>query len=165
VALKRLIQRTVRCIDHGKISGIEFLGSVVIMLNDLLLLLDRPDEPNHNQADWALDVCALGYEVVTLQQAGADLPVRLAQYERKLILEIVGFLREPSDARFLAVKRISEQAYYSCLRALGTADPDSPLADHIASSLASLAVIRDRFDQPQLSALLSNGSLSLPTLR
>ena len=165
VALKRLTQRAVRCIDHGKISGIEFLGSVVIMLNDLLLLLDRPDEPNHNQADWALDLCALGYEVVTLQQAGADLPVRLAQYERKLILEIVGFLREPSDARFLAVRRVSEKAYYSCLRALETADEDSPLADHIASSLASLAFIRDRFDQPQLSALLSNGSLSLPTLR
>ena len=105
------------------------------------------------------------YEVVTLQQAGADLPVRLAQCERKLILEIVGFLREPSDARFLAVKGVSEKAYYSCLRALGTADPDSPLADHIASSLASLAVIRDRFDRAQLSALLSNGSLSLPTLR
>jgi hypothetical protein len=68
-------------------------------------------------------------------------------------------------AGFLAVKGVSEKAYYSCLRALGTADADSPLADHLASSLASLAVIRYRFDQPQLSALLSNGSLSLPTLR
>ena len=98
--LKRLTQRTVRCIDQGKISGIGYLGSVVIMLNDLLSSLHRPEEPNQNQADWALHLCALGYEVVTLQQPGADLPVRLAQSERKLILEIVGFLREPSDARF-----------------------------------------------------------------
>jgi uncharacterized membrane protein YccC len=164
-ALKRLTQRTVRCIDQGKMTGIEYLGSAVIVLNDLLSLLDWPEEPNHNRADWAVDLCALGYEVVTLQQAGGDLPVRLAQYGRKLALEIVGFLREPSDVRFLAVQRISEQAYYSCLRALGTADPDSPSADHIASSLASLAVIRHRFDQPQLSALLSNGAVSLPTSR
>jgi hypothetical protein len=146
-------------------TGIEYLGSAVIVLNDLLSLLDWPEEPNHNQADWAVDLCALGYEVVTLQQAGGDLPVRLAQYGRKLVLEIVGFLREPSDVRFLAVQRISEQAYYSCLRALGTADPDSPLADHIASSLASLAVIRHRFDQPQLSALFIDGAVSLPISR
>jgi hypothetical protein len=113
-ALKRLTQRTVRCIDQGKMTGIEYLGSAVIVLNDLLSLLDRPEEPNHNQADWAVDLCALGYEVVTLQQAGGDLPVRLVQYGRKLVLEIVGFLREPSDVRFLAVKGLSEKAYYSC---------------------------------------------------
>ena len=164
-ALKRLTQRTVRCIDQGKMTGIEYLGSAVIVLNDLLSLLDRPEEPNHNQADWAVDLCALGYEVVNLQQAGGDLPVRLAQYGRKLVLEIVGFLREPSDVRFLAVKGVSEKAYYSCLRALDTADPDSPSAHHIASSLASIAVIRHRFDQPQLSTLLSDGSVPLSTLR
>ena len=89
--------------------------------------------------------------------------MRQAHCERKLVSEIAGFVREPSNARLLAVKDVSEKVYDSCLQALGNADPDSPIADRIARSLASLAVIRHRFNQQQSSAPLSVGSVPLPT--
>jgi uncharacterized membrane protein YccC len=160
-ATNRLTQRAVRSIDQGRMTGVAYLGSIVRILNDLLLLFDQSEEPEQKRAGWAVDLCALGYEIVTLQQVCSDLPMRLAHYERKLVSEIAGFLREPADVRLLAVKGVSEKAYYSCLRALGNADPDSPLADHIASSLASLAVIRHRLNQQQPSAPLSVGSVPL----
>jgi uncharacterized membrane protein YccC len=161
--IKRLRQRTVRNIEHGKMTGVAYLGSIVRILNDLLLLSDQSEEPEQKRAGWAVDLCALGYEIVTLQQAGGHLPVTLAHCQRVLVSEIAGFLREPSDARLLAVKDVSEKAYESCLRTLGDADPASPLADRIASSLASLAVIRRRFNQPQPSVSLSARSAPLLT--
>jgi uncharacterized membrane protein YccC len=162
-APKRLTQRTVRTIEQGKMTAVTYLGSIVTILNDLLLLCDQSEEPEQKRVGWAVDLCALGYEIVTLQQVCDHLPMRLAQYERRLVSEITGFVREPSDAGLLAVKGVSEKAYDSCLQALGNADPDSPLADHIASSLASLAVIRHRFNRQQPGAPLSVGTAPLST--
>ncbi|HYY27712.1 MAG TPA: FUSC family protein [Chthoniobacterales bacterium] len=82
---KRLARRTVRSIGQGNMTGIAYLGSVVIMLNDLLLLVDRPEESERNRADWALDLCGLGYEIINLQQAGGHLPIKLAYYKRRLM--------------------------------------------------------------------------------
>jgi uncharacterized membrane protein YccC len=162
-ALKRLNQRMVRCIDRGKMTGTEYLGSGVIMLNDLLLFLDRPEEPNHNEADRALDLFALGYEVVTLQGAGGHLPNSLVYYERKLALEIAGLLREPSNARLLTAKSVSERACGYCSRILAEIDPDSSLATDITSRLASFTVIRQRLNQQQPSVALCAESASLST--
>jgi uncharacterized membrane protein YccC len=162
-ALKRLNQQTARCIDRGKMTCLEYLGSVVTMLNDLLSLLDRPEEPNHNQADRALDLFALGYEIVTLQEAGGQLPNRLAYYERKLALEIAGFLGEPCNARLSTAKSVSERACGYCLRVLADVDPDSSLATDISFRLASFTVIRHRLNQQQPNVTLGVESASLST--
>jgi uncharacterized membrane protein YccC len=160
---KRLVQQTVRGIGQREMTGIAYLGSVVIMLNDLLALLDRPEESQHNRADWALDLCALGYEVINLQQAVGHVPIKLAYYKRRLALEIAGFLPEPSNAGLLTAKCVSEKACAYCSRILPGVDPDSSLANHITSSLASFAAIRDRLKQQQPSDSLFVQSVSLPT--
>jgi uncharacterized membrane protein YccC len=160
---KRLAQRTVRSIGQGKMTGIAYLGSVVIMLNDLLSLVDRPEESEHNRADWALDLCALGYEMINLQQAGGHIPIKLSYYKRRLALEIAGFLLEPSDAGLLTTKCVSEKAYAYCSMLLAEVDPNSSLANDITSSLGSFAAIRDRLKQQQPSDSLCVRSVSLPT--
>lgn len=163
VTLQRLAQRTVRSIGQGKMTGIAYLGSVVIMLNDLFSLVDRPEESRHNRADWALDLCALGYEITNLQQVVGLLPIKLAYYKRRLALDIAGFLPEPSNAGLLTAKCTSEKACAYCSRLLAEVDPNSYLANHITSSLASFAAIRDRLKQQQPSDSLSVQSVSLPT--
>jgi hypothetical protein len=127
------------------------------------LFLDRPEEPNHNEADRALDLFALGYEVVTLQGAGGHLPNSLAYYERNLALEIAGLLREPSNARLLTAKSVSERACGYCSSILAEIDPDSSLATDITSRLASFTVIRQRLNQQQPSVALCAESASLST--
>ena len=160
---KRLAQRTARSIGGAKMTGIAYLGSVVIMLNDLLSLVDRPEESEHNRADWALDLCALGYEIINLQQAGGHVPSKLAYYKRRLALEIAGFLPEPSDAGLLTAKCVSEKACAYCSRVLTEVDPNSSLANDFTSSLASFAAIRDQLKQQQPSDSLGVQSVSLPT--
>jgi uncharacterized membrane protein YccC len=148
---KRLAQRTVRSIGQGNMTGIAYLGSVVIMLNDLLSLIDRPEESEHHRADWALGLCALGYEIINLQQADGHVPIKLAYYKRRLALEIAGFLSEPSDAGLLTAKYVSEKACAYCSRVLAEVDPNSSLANDFTSGLASFAAIRDQLKQQQPS--------------
>jgi hypothetical protein len=119
------------------------------MLNDLLSLIDRPEESEHHRADWALDLCAVGYEIINLQQAGGHIPSKLAYHKRRLALEIAGFLPEPSNAGLLTAKCVSEKACAYCSRVLAEVDPNSSLANDITSSLANFAAIRDGLKQQQ----------------
>jgi uncharacterized membrane protein YccC len=160
---KRLVQQTVRCIGRREMTGITYLGSVVIMLNDHLSLVDRQEESQNNLADWALDLCALGYEIINLQPVVGHVPIKLAYYKRRLALEIAELLPEPSNAGLLTAKRVSEKACAYCSRTLAGVHPNSSLANHITSSLASFAAIRDRLNQRKPSDSLSVQSVSLLT--
>src|SRR5260370_3161189 len=102
---------------------------------------------------WGIDLCALGYEIVTLQNVCGYVSNRLVYYQRELVREIAGLLQEPSGVRVLAAQGVSEKAYNSCLRALASLEPDRPSADRIASSLASLATIRQGVNPPQHNGL------------
>jgi uncharacterized membrane protein YccC len=159
--LQRLAQRTLRSIGQREMTGIAYLGSVVIMLNDLLSLVDQ--ESQHNRAEWALDLCALGYEIINLEQAVGHVPIRLAYYKRRLALEIAGFLPEPSNAGLSTAKCAAEKACAYCSRLLAEVDPNSSLANQVMSSLASFAAIRDRLKQQQPSDSLPVESVSLST--
>jgi uncharacterized membrane protein YccC len=160
---KRLVQQTIRSIGQREMTGIAYLGTVVIMLNDLLSLVDQ--ESQHDRADWALDLCALGYEIINLQQAVGHVPIKLAYYKRRLALEIAGLLPEPSNAGLLTAKCVSEKACAYCSRILAGVDPNSSLANHVTSSLASFAAIRDRLKQQQPSGSLSVQSGAASNLR
>src|SRR5258708_25044736 len=98
---------------------------------------------------WGIDLCALGYEIVTLQNVCGYVSTRLVYYQRELVREIAGLLQEPSGVRVLAAPGVSEEAYNSCLRALASLEPDRPPADSLAIYLSSFATTRPRLNPPQ----------------
>src|SRR5258708_25980775 len=97
---------------------------------------------------WGIDLCALGYEIVTLQNVCGYVSTRLVYYQRELVREIAGLLQEPSGVRVLAAQGVSEKAYNSCLRALASLQPDRPSADPIASRFAPFPTIHQGPNQP-----------------
>ena len=105
---------------------------------------DRTAEAERKHADWAIDICALGYELVNLRQACDDVPSEVALYQATLIAAIADSLRQPSETRMEAVQSLCEQGYKTCLQALANADPDSSSASHVARSLATFSVVQHR---------------------
>src|SRR5260370_10516654 len=149
----RLRQSIARSIGQANVTSLEYLGSVARTLTDVLSPSAQGEELDRNRAEWGIDLCALGYEIVTLQNVCGYVSTRLAYYQRELVREIAGLLQEPSGVRLLAAQGVSEKAYHSCLRALASLEPDRPSADRIASSLASFATIRQGVNPPQHNGL------------
>jgi hypothetical protein len=116
-------------------------------LNDLLTLIGQLEKPEPNKADWAVDLYALGHEIVDLQPTRRHLTRAVTECGQRLIRDVSSLLQHPSPWHLLAAKGASKKAYDSCLHALASVDPNSPTADQIASSLASFAVIRHRLNQ------------------
>ncbi len=159
----RLRQSIARSIGQAKVTSLEYLGSVARTLTDVLSPSAQGEELDRNRAEWGIDLCALGYEIVTLQNVCGYVSARLVYYQRELVQEIAGLLQEPSGVRLLAAQGVSEKAYNSCLRALASLEPDRPSADRIASSLASFATIRQWLNQQQHSVLRGVGPAPLST--
>jgi hypothetical protein len=146
-ATKRLTHWIAASIGKGKLTGIEYAGATAKPLNDLLALVDQSDEPY--RADWGIDLYALGHEIVNLQNARGDVTSRVEDCTQETIQDISNLLQHPSPSHLLVTKGASENGYDACLHALASVDPNSPAADHVASSLASFAVIRHRLKQQQ----------------
>jgi hypothetical protein len=68
-----------------------------------------------------------------------------------------------SISHLLAAKGASKKGYDSCLHALASVDPNSPAAGHIASSLASFAVIQHRLNQQPSIVEYTAESVRQPT--
>lgn len=128
-------------------TGIEYVGATVRPLHDLLTLIDQLEKPEPNKADWAVDLYALGHEIVDLQQTRRHLTRTVTDCGQRLIRDMSSLLQDPSPSHLLAAKGSSKKGYDSCLHALASVDPNSPAAGHIASSLASFAVIQHRLNQ------------------
>jgi uncharacterized membrane protein YccC len=146
-ATKRLTEWIAVSIGKRKLTGIEYVGATARPLNDLLALVDQSDEPY--RADWGIDLCALGHEIVNLQNARGDVTSRVEDCSQETIRDISSLLQDPSPSQLVVAKGASKNGYDSCLHALASVDPKSTAADHIASSLASFAVIRHRLNQHQ----------------
>jgi hypothetical protein len=131
----------VRSINQGKISDAEYLGATVRTLADLLAISDQTKEADRKHADWAIEIWALGYELVNLRQACDDVPSEIALYQDTLISAIADSLRQPSQTPLEALQSLCEQGYQTCLQALANADPDSSSASHVACSLATFSVV------------------------
>ena len=160
-ATKRLTHWITTSIEKGKLTEIEYVGATVRPLNDLLALVDQSDELY--RADWAIDLYALGHEIVNLQNARGDVTSGIADCSQETIQDISSLLQDPSLPHLLVAKGASKNGYDSCLHALAGIDPNSTAADHIASSLASFAVIRHRLNQQQSIVEYTPESVRQPT--
>jgi hypothetical protein len=116
-------------------------------LNDLLTLIDQLEKPEPNKADWAVDLYALGHEIVDLQHTRGHLTRTVTDCGQRLTRDISSLLQDPSPSHLLAATDACKNGYHSCLHALASLDPNSTAADQITSSLASFAVIRHRLNQ------------------
>ncbi len=146
---ERLTHWIAASIGKRQSTGIEYVGATVRPLHDLLTLIDQLEKPEPNTADWAVDLHALGHEIVDLQQTRGHLTRTVTDCGQRLIRDISSFLQAPTPSHLLAAKGASKKGYDSCLHALESVDPNSTAADQIASSLASFAVIRHRLNQHQ----------------
>ena len=146
---RRLIQRIVRALQQSRVSPVGYLGSVMRTLNDCLLLSGGPVEGNQDQAAVLINLYALGYEVITLERGGDDMPSELLKYKRRLVSTVTQLLRQPSTLQLSRAERSAEETYCYCVRILATSDLNSSCAHHVASAMASSAVIRQRIRQHQ----------------
>jgi uncharacterized membrane protein YccC len=160
-ATKRLTHWIAASIGKGKLTGIEYAGATAKPLNDLLALVDQSDEPY--RADWGIDLYALGHEIVNLQNARGDVTSRVADCSQETIRDISGLLQDPSPSHLVVAKGASKNGYDACWNALASVDPKSTAADHLASSLASFAVIRHRLDQQRSIVEYPPESVRQPT--
>jgi uncharacterized membrane protein YccC len=151
-ATRRLTHWIAVSIGKGELSGPEYVGAAVRALNDLLTVIDQLEKPEQSKAeqskaDRAIDLYALGHEIVNLQHAGGHLTRTVTDWDQRLMRDIFSLWQNTSPSHLLVAKGASKIGYDSCLQALARVDPDSPVADRIASSLASFAVIRHRLEQ------------------
>jgi uncharacterized membrane protein YccC len=96
IAERRLIQRITRALQESRLIPFGYLGSVVRTLNDCLLLCGDHVEGDPGQADALINLCTLGYEVITLERGGDDMPAELLNYRRRLVSTVTQFLQQPS---------------------------------------------------------------------
>jgi uncharacterized membrane protein YccC len=148
-ATKRLMHWITASIGKGKLTGIEYVGATARALNDLLTVIDQLEKPESSKADRVINFYALGHEIINLQQVREDLTRTVTDYDQRLIRDIFSLLQDPSPSHLLVAKGASQKGYDSCLQALASVAPNSIAAEHIASSLASFAVIRHRLNQQQ----------------
>jgi uncharacterized membrane protein YccC len=149
-ATKRLTRWIAASIGRDKLTGIEYVGATARPLNDLLTEINQLEIPEPGKADWAIDLYALGHEIVNLQHARGHLTRTVTDCGQRLIRDISSLLQDPSPSHLVAAKGASKNGYDSCVQALGSVDRNSTAADHIASGLASFAVIRHRLNQQQI---------------
>jgi uncharacterized membrane protein YccC len=143
-ATRRLTAWIAASIGKGKLTGIEYVGATVRPLNDLLTVIDQLETPEQSKADWAIDLYALGHEIVDLQNTPRHLTRTVTDCGQRLTRDISSLLQDPSPSHLLAAKGTCKNGYVSCLHALANLDPNSTAADQIASSFA---VIRHRLNQ------------------
>lgn len=118
IAERRLIQRIARALQQSRMLPIGYLGSVVRTLNDCLLLCGDTVEGDPGQADALINLYALGYEVITLERGGEDMPVELLNYRRRLVSTVTQFLQQPSVLRISLAETLAEETYSCCERTL-----------------------------------------------
>ena len=147
VAERRLIQRIARALQDSRTVRVRYLGSVVRSLNDYLLLYDDHIEGDPGKVDPLISLCTLGYEVITLEPGGEDIPAELLNYRRRLVSAVTEFLQHPSALQLSRAETLAEEIYYYCVRTLTRSDLNSSGARQIASAMASSAVIRQRLRQ------------------
>jgi len=111
-ATKRLTHWITTSIEKGKLTEIEYVGATVRPLNDLLALVDQSDELY--RADWAIDLYALGHEIVNLQNARGDVTSGIADCSQETIQDISSLLQDPSLPHLLVAKGTSKNGYDSC---------------------------------------------------
>jgi uncharacterized membrane protein YccC len=147
IAERRLIQRISRAVQESWMIPVGYLGSVVRTLNDCLLLCGHQVEGDPDQADALINLCTLGYEVVTLARGGEDMPAELLNYRRRLVSTVAQFLQQPSALRLSRVETVAEEACSCCQRTLLRCDRAISSVNQIVATMASSAVIRQRIRQ------------------
>ena len=147
VAERRLIQRIARALQDSRTVRVRYLGSVVRSLNDYLLLYGDHEERDPDKVDPLINLCTLGYEVITLEPGGEDIPAELLSYRRRLVSAVTEFVQHPSALQRSRAETLAEEIYYYCVRTLTRSDLNSSGARQIASAMASSAVIRQRLRQ------------------
>jgi len=144
---RRLVQRIARALQQSPMFPVGYLGSVARTLNDCLLLCSDAVEGNPGQADALINLYALGYEVITFERGGEDMPAELLNYRRSLVSTVTQFLRQPSALQLSRAETLAEETYSYCERTLAMGDLNSSGAYHVASAMASSYVIRQRIRQ------------------
>jgi hypothetical protein len=120
---------------------------VVRSLNDYLLLCGDTVEGDPGQADALINLFTLGYEVITLERGGQDMPTELLNYRRRLVFTVTRFLEQPSALQLSRAETLAEETCSCCERTLTRSDLAFSSVDQILSTMASSAVIRQRIRQ------------------
>jgi uncharacterized membrane protein YccC len=144
---RRLIQRIAQALQEPRTLPIGYLGSVARTLNDCLLLWDDKVEGDPGRADALINLSMLGYEVITLERGGEDMPAELLNYRRRVVSAVSRFLQQPSALELSRAETLAEEICSCCERTLINSDLAPSCADHIVSTLASSSVIRQRIRQ------------------
>jgi uncharacterized membrane protein YccC len=147
IAERRLIQRIARTLQQSRLIPVGYLGSVVRTLNDCLLLCGDTVEGDPSQADVSINLCALGYEVSTLEWGGEGMLAELLDYRRRLVSTVTQFLQQPSASELTRAETVAEETFSYCERTLTRGDLASSCVDHIVTTMASSSVIRQRIRQ------------------
>jgi uncharacterized membrane protein YccC len=95
-AERRLIQRIARALQQSRMIPVGYLGSVFRTLNDCLQLSVDPVEGATGRNDALINLYALGYEVITFERGGEDMPADLLNYRRRLVSTVTQFVQQPS---------------------------------------------------------------------
>ena len=117
---------------------------MVRTLNDCLLLCSDNVEEDPGQADALINLCALGYEVITFERGGEDRPAELLNYRGRLVSTVTQFLQQPSALQLSLAETLAEETYSCCERTLTRGDLASSCVEHIVTTMASSSVIRQR---------------------
>jgi Fusaric acid resistance protein family len=136
----RLIQRIARALQDSRMIPTAYIASVTRALDDFLRLCGDQKEEDSAQAVAAIQLFALGYEVITLKRAGRQMPTELLEYRRRLVVALTQFLQQSSMLRLSLAETLSEEIYSRSARTL-RGDLNSSYAHDIVSTLASSAFI------------------------
>jgi len=162
----RLIQRIARALQDARMTPTAYIASVARALDDFLRLCGEQKEEDSAQAVAAIQLFALGYEVITLKQAGEHMPTELLDYRHRLIAALTQFLQQSSVLPLSLAETLSEQIYSRSARTLTRSDLNSSYAHDIVSTLASSAVIHEGIRQQiNLLTTTSKPTQHLPEVR
>jgi hypothetical protein len=160
IAERRLIQRIARTLQQSRLIPVGYLGSVVTTLNDCLLLCGDTVEGDPGEADVSINLCALGYEVSTLEWGGEGMLAELLDYRRRLVSTFTQFLQQPSASELTRAETVAEETFSYCERTLTRGDLASSCVDHIVTTMASSSVIRQRIRQHKAFITTTSGRVA-----
>jgi len=79
-------------------------------LNDLLALVDQLEKPEQSKPDRAIDLYALGHEIVNLQHTRGHLTRTVTDCDQRLIRDITSFCKTPALRTYWLLKALLRKA-------------------------------------------------------
>ena len=153
-ATRHLLRLTVRSITHGRVTDAEYLGGTVRTLTQILAFPDQKQQSHQHHSDWAIEIWALGYELVNLRNASKDASSEITHCGAILALAVGLFLRQPSERRLAVAESVCDKGHKCWLHGLATAHLDSSPANPLLSIAPAFAGVRYRLSQQRTYAPL-----------